>query len=259
MDGLLFLLLQARLADDPMRAQERRCFAGKLGIEPERIVCWDLLKGPPALSIVAEHDILLMGGSGDFLVSQSDLPQFAALLGLLRDVTERGHPFFASCFGFQCLTAALGGEVVYDPDSTEVGTYELALTEAGHADPLLGALPATFAAQMGRKDRARALPPGAVHLAASRRCPYQAFRIEGKPIWATQFHPELSGDENRERFVKYQENYETFAEGGAAAATLERFTDSPHTADMLVRFVDLAGSGRSRLSDSIPAPGLSRR
>ncbi len=241
MDGPLFLLLQARHGYDPMREQERHCFADKLGVGAERIVCWDLLQGPPTFSVAAAHDVLLMGGSGDFLVSQGDLPELPSLLAFLREVTERGHPFFASCFGFQCLTAALGGEIVYDPGSTEVGTYELALTEEGRADPLLGSLPGSFAAQMGRKDRARRLPPGAVHLATSRRCPYQAFRLDGKPIWATQFHPELTGDENRERFVKYRENYESFAEGGPVAAAFERFADSPHTRDMLVRFVGLVG------------------
>ncbi len=234
-----FLLLQARHDDDPMREQERRCFAGKLEVDPERIVCWDLLKGPPVFSVVAEHEILMMGGSGDFLVSERDLPQFSGLLALLVDVTERGYPMFASCFGFQCLVEALGGEIIYDPERTEVGTYDLTLTPEGEADPLLGHLPARFAAQMGRKDRARKLPPGAVHLASSESCPYQAFRLEGKPIWATQFHPELSCEENRERFIKYVANYEGFANNETATATLERFADSPHTADLLPRFVDL--------------------
>ena len=96
MSRLRYLLLQARYPDDPMREHERRCFARRLGTDPTRIVCWDLLNGPPALSVVREHDILLMGGSGDFLVSQRDLPQFSALMKLLADCTERCHPTFAS-------------------------------------------------------------------------------------------------------------------------------------------------------------------
>ncbi len=240
MSRVRYLLLQARHSDDPMREQERRCFAVRLSVDPEQITCWDLLKGPPAPSIVGEYDVLLMGGSGDFLVSQRDLPQFSALLSLLANVTADGHPTFASCFGFQCMVEALGGEIVFDPATTEVGTYELTLTPEGRADALLGGLPDRFAAQMGRKDRARKLPPGAIHLASSERCPFQAFRVADKPIWATQFHPEMTGDQNRERFVKYLSNYESFVEGGDSEAALERFGESPYTAGMLSRFVELA-------------------
>lgn len=238
-----YLLLQARHDDDPMREQERSCFAARLAVKPEEIVCWDLLRGPPAFSVVAEHDCLMIGGSGDFLVSQRDLPQFSALLSLLEDVVDAGHPTFASCFGFQCMVEALGGEIVYDPDNAEVGTYELTLTEEGSSDALLGSLPSRFAAQMGRKDRARRLPPGAIHLASSERSPYQAFRLADKPIWATQFHPELNGAENRERFVRYVNNYETVVDVDLDAA-LARFGDSPYTEDVLRRFVDLVLTDR---------------
>ncbi len=237
-DEARFLLLQARHPDDPMREQEQRCFADKLSVEPRRIVCWDLLKGPPAFSVVAGYDVLMIGGSGDFLVSERDLPQFSALLALLVEVTERSFPTFASCFGFQCMVEALGGEIIYDPERTEVGTYELTLTQAGQADPLTGYLPERFAAQMGRKDRARRLPSGAIHLASSELCPYQAFRMVGKPIWATQFHPEMNRAENRERFETYLEGYKNLADSDAEA-TLERFAESPHTSGMLSRFMEI--------------------
>ncbi len=37
---------------------------------------------------------------------------------------------------------ALGGDVIHDPDNTEVGTFEVELTDAGRQDPLFGDLPA---------------------------------------------------------------------------------------------------------------------
>lgn len=239
MENLSFLLLQARHDGDPMREQEQRCFANKIGVEFDQIACWDLLKGPPAFSIVSSYDIFMMGGSGEFLVSKRDLPQFSALMALLVEVTERGYPTFASCFGFQCMVEALGGEIVYDPENTEVGTYGLALTAEGTEDPVLGGLPQRFDAQMGRKDRAERLPEGVIHLASSERCPYQAFRIPDKPIWATQFHPELSGEENRERYVRYVSGYEHHVDDATREETLARFRESPHTAGMLGRFVEL--------------------
>jgi GMP synthase (glutamine-hydrolysing) len=242
MENLSILLLQARHDGDPMREQEQRCFANKIGLEPGQVACWDLLKGPPAFSIVSSHDFLMIGGSGDFLVSERDLPQFSALLALLVEVTDRGFPTFASCFGFQCMVEALGGKIVYDPENTEVGTYGLTLTEEGTEDPVLGGLPLQFDAQMGRKDRAETLPGGVLHLATSDRCPYQAFRIPDKPIWATQFHPELSGEENRERYIRYVSNYEHHVDDATREATLERFHPSPHTEGMLGRFVELVSA-----------------
>ena len=37
--------------------------------------------------------------------------------------------------------------------------------------------------------------------------PNQAFRFDGKPIYCTQFHPELSMAANRQRYTAYIEGY----------------------------------------------------
>ncbi len=234
------LLLQAREPDDPMKHQERQVFARRTGLPLERIVCWDLLEGPPGLGRLRSHDALMMGGSGDYFVSRGDLPRFPELLDFLAEVAEIGYPTFASCFGFQCLVRALGARVVHDPGSTEVGTYELRLTEDGRGDPVIGTLPCRFRAQLGRKDRAESLPAGALHLASSERCPYQAFRLAGRPIWATQFHPELSGEENKERFVRYLKTYEAALAPQEREHALDRFHESPETEAVLPRFLDVA-------------------
>ena len=152
------LLLQARKPDDPMKAQEVSCFSRRTGLALEKIVSHDLLDGPPTLDRARQFDALMVGGSGEFLVSERDLPEFDRLLDFLRRLVDHGMPTFASCFGFQCMVEALGGEIIHDPEAIEVGTYDLWLTEEGAADPLLGRLPERFLAQMGRKDRARLLP-----------------------------------------------------------------------------------------------------
>lgn len=71
---LRFLLLQAHHADDPARADERRSFALRSGLELAQIVPWDLLVAAPTLADVRRYDALLIGGSGDFYVSKGDLP-----------------------------------------------------------------------------------------------------------------------------------------------------------------------------------------
>ena len=199
----------------------------------------DLLTGPPELRRVLEHDAMMVGGSGDYYVSKRNLHAFDELLEVLAEVTAAGHPTFASCFGFQLLTVALGGEIVHDPASTEVGTYEMSLTEAGEKDALLGALPPRFAAQLGRKDRAARLPDGVRNLVASKRNPHQAFRVPGQPIWATQFHPELDARTNRDRFVRYLDGYSTHMTPEERRVALERFYESPETARLLPAFLRL--------------------
>jgi len=233
------LLLQARRLGDPVALEERDSFAAKAGLPAEQFVLHDLLQGPPKLGHVRRHDALMVGGSGDFYVSKRNLPGFEDLLGMLVDVVDAGHPMFASCFGFQCLVAALGGEIVHDSENTEVGTYRLALTEAGREDPLLSALPVEFMAQLGRKDRAARLPEGVPNLAASRRSPYQAFRIPGSPIWATQFHPELDGRENLKRFRQYLDGYSERMDPEKRRRALDRFEASPETPVLIPRFLDL--------------------
>ncbi len=237
--ALRILLLQARDEDDPMKEEEVLSFAEKASLTPEQFDQHDLLSGPPELAYVLDHDALMVGGSGDYYVSKRNLPAFDEQLDVLAEVVAAGHPTFASCFGFQLLTVALGGEIIYDPDSTEVGTYELELTDEGRKDELLGALPARFMAQLGRKDRAARLPEGLTNLASSERNPHQAFRVPHQPVWATQFHPELDAKTNKDRFMRYLDGYAMHMTAEEKRIALDRYRESPETAGLLPAFLRL--------------------
>lgn len=237
--SLDILLLQARDASDPARRDEPRQFAEKSDLSLERIHTHDLLQGPPKLREILRCDALMVGGSGDYYVSKRNLPDFRRLLDVLAEVAEVGHPTFASCFGFHLLTQALGGEIIHQPDEIEIGTYDLTLTSEGRADPLFGKLPAVFPAQVGHKDRADRLPEGVIHLASSDLCPYQAFRIGDRPIWATQFHPELDDEELRGRLMIYYSNYGTHLSPEEQKNLDERFRPSPDANRLIDGFLDL--------------------
>ncbi|MFQ5399271.1 MAG: type 1 glutamine amidotransferase [Anaerolineae bacterium] len=237
--NIKFLLLQARHADDTARLEERQSFAELTGVSFENVIPHDLLSSAPTLAQVRRYDALMVGGSGEYYVSKANLPRFPAVLELLAEVAAVGHPLFASCFGFQLLVKALGGEIVYDPDGIEVGTFELALTDDGRADELFSTLPDRFRAQLGRKDRASRLPPGVLHLASSRFAPYQALRVPGQPIWATQFHPELTKEENLKRFRRYLDGYASTMSPEELQETLDRFDHSPEANELLRRFVKI--------------------
>jgi GMP synthase (glutamine-hydrolysing) len=234
---LKILLLQARHKHDKARQEERQSFADRAGLDIEQIVPHDLLQSPPTLVQIRRYDGLMVGGSGAYSVPKHKLPDQAAVLDVLAEVVAIGQPTFASCFGFHLLVEALGGQVIYDPDCMEVGTYEMVLTEDGRADELFNYLPDSFNAQMGHKDRAKFLPPGVLNLASSHNAPYQALRIPGKPIWATQFHPEMTGEENRIRFDRYANEYAAIYSPAELTAVLDRFTGSPEADQLIPRFL----------------------
>jgi GMP synthase (glutamine-hydrolysing) len=233
------LLLQARLPDDPMKEHERQCFVRASGLEDGDVVTWSLLDGPPSAVQIRRFDALTVGGSGDFYVTQENLPRFDELLERLREVVDDGHPTFASCFGYQLLVRALGGEIVHDSDNTEVGSFDLVRTVEGAADELFGTLPATFVAQLGHKERAARHPDGVPNLAASQRSPFQALRVPNKPIWATQFHPELDRETNLDRFRHYLSAYAAYMDAEQREEIVTKFRESPETSALLGRFFAL--------------------
>lgn len=233
------LLLQARYEEDPARAEEVRTFASACDFAESAFRPHDLLEGPPTRTDLADADVLMVGGSGDFYLSQGDLPYLDDTLAFLREVVASGYPTFASCFGYQCLVLALGGELVFDPENAEVGTFDLEPTAAAVDDELFGILPAPFAAQLGHKDRASRPPAGTVNLASSERCVHQALRIPGEPIWATQFHPELDRKTNYGRFQRYLDGYAAELSPEELDRAHLRFRDSPDTARLLPRFLEL--------------------
>jgi len=172
-------------------------------------------------------------------------PEIQRFCAYLAELTGGDTPVFASCFGFQALALGLGGEVIHDEDHAEVGTYELELTEEGTRDELFGALPEHFLAQLGHKDRVFRPPEGVTTLARSPWSPFQAFRVTGKPIYATQFHPELTWVDNKVRFKGYMEQYGSLFGHEAALSKLHGHRPSPEANDLPSRFVEhfLLGQG----------------
>ncbi len=243
---LRYRLLQARTADDPVRHEERAAFADRLGVSLEQIHTWDLLEGATSFEGVTDGmDAILVGGSGAFGIHDPE-PWLAPFIDTLGALAAANFPTFASCFGFQGLVVALGGEVITDEANAEVGTFELSKLPEADDDPLFGPLPHRFHAQLGHKDRAARLPDGVTPLASSERCPYQAFRL-GTQIYATQFHPELTQATNRARFMRYFATYASAFGEEKARDLLDGFQPSPEADTLLRRFhALLAGAHREQ-------------
>lgn len=233
---LRFALLQARNSGDRARDDEIAAFAAQLRVESARIQPVDILHQDP-VSASAGADVILVGGAGEYSVLD-DLPAIRRFVDGLAELATSGRPVFASCFGFQALVLGLGGQVIPDPDNAEVGSYELQRTPAAAQDPLVASLPDRFWAQLGHKDRAVVLPDGVVHLASSERAPFQALSIPGYPVYATQFHPELTARDNQERFRAYFAHYSKLFGPEEAQARLDGHRPSPQANALMRRFVD---------------------
>jgi len=227
------LVLQSRYMSDPMLEHERGCFVAATRRSRRELYFRNVITGIPKPEEIATFDALIIGGSGDFSVAERDQPFFGPMTNLMKWVVDRGFPTFGCCFGYQLLVDAMGGRVIRDPARAELGSVEIELTDEGVADPLFGQLPRRFVAQLGHFDRAIVLPKGVPNLAMSESCPHQALRVPGAPIWATQFHPELDQQGNRDRCVAYINEFDTI-EGYQALP-------SPDALSILPRFLDLVG------------------
>ncbi len=235
-EKLNYLLLQVRNQDDPMREHEVDSFARVFEIATERIKVHDMLSGPPSRNTVNAADLILLGGSGHYSAT-GDGAWLMRGLGFLRELHDHNKPTFASCWGFQAMARALGGEVRKDLQHAEVGTHVLQLTDAGKADPIFAPLGDTFEGQMGHEDCVFTLPDDAVLLASSERMVNQAYTFPGRPIYCTQFHPELNRADLMSRVKTYPEYVERI-ENLPPERFGELCRDTVETEQLLVRFVE---------------------
>jgi len=228
------MVLQARYNDDPMLEHERGCFVAATGLDRAKFDWRNVVDGVPLLSEVRATDALLIGGSGHFSVTDPLAEFFDPLTELLSVVVGVRHPTFGSCFGYQLLVVALGGRVEHDENCGEVGAFDVELTRDGAEDPLFCSLPDRFVAQMGHLDSVVELPSGVRNLARSELCPFQALKVEGADVWATQFHPELDQAANLHRYRAYIERYDP-----SGGEDVFRSLPSPETSRLLPLFLDL--------------------
>ena len=233
-----FLLLQVRNLDDPMREHEIQCFSRSFRCDEDRIRVFDLLSGVPSARELGEADVVLLGGSGNYSVAKGG-PWLPAALETMCQLHETSKPTFASCWGFQAMARAMGGEVVTDRGRAEVGALWLDLTPEGRKDPVFGPLGDRFQVQIGHEDIVTRLPEGATLLASSPTVEIEAFCFDGRPIYCTQFHPELDRDGIIARIAQYPDYLPL-----TGHATLEDFSavtpETPETEEILRRFVTVA-------------------
>jgi GMP synthase (glutamine-hydrolysing) len=170
---------------------ERDAGAGVFAAPAEELTTWVPSSGPPPDGSV---DALMVFGGSMHLDQEDGHPWLAHEKAFLRDHLTGGTPILGVCLGSQLLAEAAGASPHRSPEP-EIGWYDIEVTEAGTADPVIGPL-APSVELFEWHHYVAPLPPGAVELARTPQC-VQAFRIDGKPAWGLQFHAEVTRESLR--------------------------------------------------------------
>ncbi|AMD85043.1 GMP synthase (glutamine-hydrolysing) [Capnocytophaga haemolytica] len=131
---------------------------------------------------IDSYDAVILSGSPYSVRSEEALhPDLSAIRGK--------KPLLAVCYGAQYLAHFSGGEVA--PSAIrEYGRANLSYIKAG--EPLFEGIATGSQVWMSHSDTIKVLPTGGVCLASTADVVNAAYRIEGEPTYAIQFHPEVS-------------------------------------------------------------------
>jgi len=149
---------------------------------------WSFAWGTPPPRPIESYDAVLVLGGAMHADHDDSHPWLVPETRWLEELLVNETPVLGVCLGVQLLARAAGAWVgpLLEP---EIGWHDVELTDAGIDDPVLGALPRTFAALQWHH-YTYGIPTGAVELARSASCT-QAFRL-GSACWGVQFHPEVT-------------------------------------------------------------------
>jgi GMP synthase (glutamine-hydrolysing) len=169
------------------------------------------------------------------------LPWSERTAAWLAGAVDAGTPVLGICYGHQLLAHALGGVVGPNPHGREIGTVTGTMLPASADDPLLGGLGPRFEIQATHLESVLSLPARATTLATSARDDHFAFRVDARPAWGVQFHPEFSLDVMREYVEARRGILE--GEGRDVDALIATTRHTPVGSIVLRRFGELVGAG----------------
>ena len=235
------LLIQIRRPGDPMGAHERLCVGRRLAGAGAELQFRNALTEPASASWLDDCRAIIIGGSGDISATNpAHDPWVTPLRRLLHAVLTRRHPLFGICFGHQLLGKHLGATLRTEPAHAEAGTTAYEMTAEGIEDPVFRALGPYFDAQTGHSDSLLELPPGTERIAMNARLSQQAIRVKGACIYGTQFHPDMTGAETRERYLAYQEEMAKVSPEIAKNGAEKYRLGADEATALLGRFVQMA-------------------
>lgn len=135
--------------------------------------------------------IILSGGPQSVYADHA--PQVEAAL------FEAGVPVFGICYGFQAMTAALGG-TVEKTGLSEFGRTPVSITEHG---TLLAGMPDALNIWMSHGDSVTEAPKGFTALAHTAGAPVAAFECCSRQLAGVQWHPEVLHSEQGQAVLEH--------------------------------------------------------
>lgn len=148
---------------------------------------WSVPDGAAPGPVTVYGAVMVFGGA-----AHPDQDDHFAWLGheaeVLREALAERIPVFGVCLGAQMLARAAGASV-RPAREPEIGWYDVELTPAGAADPVLGAIPRRATVFQWHR-YTYDLPAGATELARS-PVATQAFHLPPS-AWGIQFHAEIT-------------------------------------------------------------------
>lgn len=145
-------------------------------------------RDPDASPEISRYDGLVVLGGPMNVEQRHVIPHLEIEIELIRQALALNKPILGICLGAQLLATALGASVRKNPVS-EIGWYELNITDSGINDPVAGKLPRQSRVFQWHSYTFE-LPEQAVHLATSLDCENQAF-VYGDHAYGFQFHLEM--------------------------------------------------------------------
>ena len=154
--------------------------------------------------------VIFSGGPSS--VYNSDAPRPAS------DIYDSGLPILGICYGHQLLVDRFGGRV--KRANREYGSSVLMVDDGGD---LLAEVGQSVRAWMSHGDEAEVIPPGFQVIGHTDSSKAAAIRLDGRPVYGIQFHPEVVHTAQGTKILK------NFVLGVCKARqdwTMERFIDS---------------------------------
>ena len=121
--------------------------------------------------------VVALGSPSTAYLMESN-PHHEELVELFKLTRKRKIPSFNICYSMQLFSIVHGGRVVRNPAGKEVGFGEVRPTPEGRSDPVIGPI-GPYTTLQWHGDIVEELPPGAVHLASSRRTKNQVAVLDG--------------------------------------------------------------------------------
>lgn len=183
-------------------------------------VTWDAIQldeGEAIPPLEAYDALWVMGGE----MNVWDVDEHPWLIGekraIRRWVRELRRPFLGFCLGHQLLADALGG-TCGPMRRSEVGLFDMEVTQAGAADSLFAGLPPRFTTLEWHSIRVAQPPEGASILATSPACSVEAMQAAPR-AWGLQFHAEADDKAVQEwsQIADYKASFDRIHGDGAMA------------------------------------------